>query len=110
MASRSTCKIVFDHSKKIAAELRPAAGKIVHATALGIEAGAKARVPVKTGTLRRSIHTEMSGPTTARVGTSVFYGPYVEYGTVRMAPRPYLTPAAEAARPRFVADMSKLMA
>ena len=67
-------------------------------------------MPVKTGTLRRSIHTEMTGPTTAHVFPDVAYGVYVEYGTHRMAARPYLTPAAEAARPGFVAAMSKLLA
>lgn len=34
----------------------------------------------------------------AVVGTNVFYGPFVERGTSRMAARPFLVPALEAAR------------
>lgn len=44
------------------------------------------------GTLRNSItHDQIDE--TAYVGTNVFYAPYVELGTVKMAPRPYLRPA-----------------
>lgn len=37
-------------------------------------------VPVKTGKLRSSIKTEVSGET-AKIGPTVYYWPYVEYGT-----------------------------
>lgn len=53
---------------------------------------AKAIVPVRTGTLQRSIHW-WGGEGEYHVGSNVHYAPYVEYGTSRMAPRPYLTPA-----------------
>ena len=41
-------------------------------------------------------------------GTNVEYGPHLEYGTVKMAARPFLTPAAEKARPGIMSKVKKL--
>lgn len=56
---------------------------------------------VRTGRLRGSItwrpgYDEISPY--VDVGTAVLYGPYLEFGTSKMAARPYLRPALEAAR------------
>jgi len=53
---------------------------------------AKSIVPVKTGTLQRSISWQ-GGRGEYKVGSRVNYAPYVEYGTSRMVPRPFLGPA-----------------
>jgi len=45
------------------------------------ESGAKAHCPVDTGNLRDSIHTEAKSDDQAATGTSVKYGPDVEFGT-----------------------------
>ena len=45
------------------------------------EAGAKAHCPVDTGNLRDSIHTEAKSNDQVVTGTSVKYGPDVEFGT-----------------------------
>ena len=45
-----------------------------------VEEEAKKRCPVETGTLRRSIHTELHD-TYGEVGTNLHYAPYVEFGT-----------------------------
>lgn len=55
---------------------------------------------VRTGTLRNSItHTspveDSDGKRSVYIGTNVFYAPFVELGTVKMAARPYLRPAVE---------------
>ncbi|HEV8639450.1 MAG TPA: HK97-gp10 family putative phage morphogenesis protein [Chloroflexota bacterium] len=110
MARSASVKVVFNHLPKLRQALRPRAGAIVQAAALGIEADAKRRVPVRTGALRRSIHTVMTTPLSATVGPSAEYGAYVEFGTRSMPARPYLIPAAEAARGPFVAAMKKLFA
>jgi HK97 gp10 family phage protein len=72
------------------------------AGALVIEGAAKAKAPVRTGTLRRSIHSaiETSSPTiaTALVGTDLIYAPFVEYGTRFMSAQPYLRPALDEKR------------
>ncbi len=46
----------------------------------------------RTGTLARSITHEIHGAS-ARVGTNVKYGKFLETGTSKMAARPYLRPA-----------------
>lgn len=48
------------------------------------------------GTLHDNITYEMVGPTTARVGTSLDYGYWLEWGTVKMAARPWLRPGLAA--------------
>lgn len=67
--------------------------------ALKVEGDAKIIVPVKSGTLRRSITHGDITPTEGKVGSNVSYARYVEEGTenadgsVRMAARPYLKTA-----------------
>lgn len=109
MARTSTVTILFNDLPKLPGRVRAEASTRVRATALAVETDAKQRAPVDTGALRASIHTEQVGELTARVGPSVDYGAPVEFGTSRQAAQPYLTPAAEAARPRFVAAMKTLL-
>lgn len=50
---------------------------------------------VVTGRLRASItHQVVESERAVYIGTNVFYAPYVELGTVRSKPKPYLKPAA----------------
>lgn len=67
----------------------------------------------QTGTLRRSVQidrTENKGRMPfVRVGTNLEYGPYLEFGTSRMAPRPWLRPAVAASRPRVRAIMEDIL-
>ena len=101
-------ELKFNRLPQITAALRPKASQIVRKTAADVEARAKSIVPVDTGNLKNSIQTEMESDLTAVVGTNVEYAPYVEYGTYKMAARPYLGPAAEAVRPGFEAAMKAL--
>ncbi len=70
--------------------------------ATGAPPGAPGHGPgVRTGRLRASItwrpgHDSFSPY--VDVGSAVFYAPFVELGTSRMAARPFLRPALEAAR------------
>lgn len=57
-----------------------------------VEGDAKILVPVDTARLRNSITHEVE-KTVGRVGTNVEYAKFVEFGTVKMAPKPYLRPA-----------------
>jgi len=63
---------------------------------------AKELTPVKTGNNRRSIAIDpakKNGETpTARVFTTSGYGGWLEIGTSKMAARPYMAPAFEAAK------------
>jgi HK97 gp10 family phage protein len=63
-----------------------------------------------TGTLLGSIHHERITPMSAMVGSRLAYAAYLEYGTSRMAPRPYFRPAVEDIRPVFTARLEAAVA
>lgn len=50
--------------------------------------------PVDTGNLEHSIHMNVEDGY-GEVGTAVVYAPFVEFGTYKMAPKPFLFPALE---------------
>lgn len=60
-----------------------------------IKEEAKKIAPKRTGRLARSIFHRHVAELTHEIGAQVFYAVYVEYGTSRMLPRPYLRPAIE---------------
>ena len=94
-----------DHSGDILKALGSALEKALEE--LGFEAEKNAKIEItravydtpergyiRTGNLRNSISHDHDG-SSAYVGTNVEYAPYVELGTSRMRPRPYLKPAIE---------------
>lgn len=85
-----------------AAAARPLASVAVRKTALDIESRAKSLAPVRTGNLRASIGVTTTGDLAAEVGPTANYGKYVEFGTWKMAPRPYMSPAMQAVAPGFL--------
>jgi len=61
----------------------------------------------RTGRLRQSFHiivTPGDGVWTVRIFTNVIYADDLEYGTERMAPRPFLEPAIEKAMPQIQSE------
>lgn len=83
------------------------AHKVISKTAHQIEASAKTLAPVDTGALKSSISTTQSG-LSAEIGPTVNYAAYVEEGTSRMGPQPYLGPATERHEGQFYAAMEQL--
>ena len=81
----NTEKFFGDINKKVSAGLKK--------VTLAVERDAKLFVPVKTGTLKRSITHEFISQHTAIVGSNVEYAPHVELGTSKMSAQPYLRPA-----------------
>lgn len=98
-------------ARKLAALGEAVAGDALAAAlrsgALLVEADAKRRAPYRTGTLRRSIHTEVDAggaKAEASVGTDVPYAARLEFGfegkdklgrEYHQPPRPYLRPALD---------------
>jgi HK97 gp10 family phage protein len=66
--------------------------------ALDVKTSAGKRVPVVTGTLRRSIFARVS-EWTVEVGADAVYAACVEFGTRFMRARPFLFPAVQEALP-----------
>jgi HK97 gp10 family phage protein len=84
---------------RIAAKLAVEADAIARAGAEMVSVRAKARVPVRTGSLRDAIHIDHVGPGEYEVvagNSNVFYGHIVEHGGVRSPAHPFLTPAEES--------------
>jgi HK97 gp10 family phage protein len=68
---------------------------------------AKQFCPVDTGRLRQSIGATPMSSKRVRIGTNLYYAPFVEYGTVNQAAQPFLTPALAQFRPTFEAIMTR---
>lgn len=67
------------------------------------QASAPGQAPATdTGRLVSSITFDTQGPLTATIGSRLVYALWLEYGTSRMAARPYFRPAVEAMRAKFV--------
>lgn len=71
-----------------------------------VEADAKQNCPVDTGRLRGSITHDVNNGE-GKVGTNVEYANFVEFGTIKQSPQPFLYPALEANRSRFTEIISE---
>lgn len=75
-----------------------ATGRIYKRKGKSHQASAPGQYPASdTGLLMRSIRSELL-PMQATVGTNLVYGQYLEFGTSRMAARPWLLPSFERAK------------
>lgn len=77
----------------------------VNAAAEATEARAKSLVPVASGTLKGSIHTDHDG-TEATVTADADYAAFVEFGTSRQAPQPFMYPAGDLGE-RVLGELSE---
>ena len=85
------------------------AQRIIDENAARVEMHQVMLVPVLSGDTQRSIDTE-DGPDglSAEIGPDTHYAPYVEHGTSRMAPQPFVEPALDRVKPQFLADCERL--
>ena len=85
------------------------ASQVVRKAALDTMADAKMLAPVDTGNLRGSIATDARpGDLVAVVEATADYSAYVEFGTRRMRPQPFMRPAQERNTPGFLEAISQL--
>lgn len=61
-----------------------------------------------TGRLMSSLNVTRSGSVTAEVVANVEYAEHLEFGTRRMAARPFMTPALEQERPNYERGLREL--
>ncbi len=106
MGLRTTVQLAYNDIPRIVAGLEAAVADEVRKTVMDIEAIAKTKVAVDTGNLMNSITGTADG-LSGTVATGVDYAAYQEYGTSKMPAHPYMTPAAEAAFPDFVAGVTR---
>lgn len=62
-----------------------------------------------TSYLANRITFDRLGDLTAVVGTKVEYAVHLEYGTERMAARPFFRPAVERMRPKYIGKLEELI-
>lgn len=97
-----------DRAVRAIPRLQAAAGKEVEETARRVQTDAKQIVPVDTGALQGSIDIEVSG-LTAEVFTTLRYAPFVEFGTYKDRPQPFITPAADRQARDYPARMGAVV-
>lgn len=87
------------------------AARVVEDAGFDVSAHAKTIVPVDTGATRDSISAQSveSPHIDLIVGPETHYAPHLEFGTSRMAPRPFMDPAADAVRPSFEKALADLL-
>ena len=99
----------FNNFGRLKAELERGGGEIVRKAALDIEGNAKTFAPVDTGTLKSSIAATNTGPLSAIVGTPVEYAVHQEYGTVHQSGTPFMRPAVERVRPKYIDAFARFL-
>lgn len=93
----------------VAAE--PLAQAAIRKVATDIQATAQRLAPVDTGFLRSSIGVTYSGAGasfSAQIAATAEYAGFVEYGTSRTPPQPFLGPAFDQHLPRLEAAMARI--
>lgn len=83
--------------------------RAIRKTASDVERDGKILAPVDTGNLENSISTSVEhGGLAAEIGPTANYGHYVEFGTSRMSPQPYMRPAFDRNTPGLVFALEKI--
>lgn len=63
-----------------------------------------------TGATKRSISLELTDKnSTATVKPQTLYSPYLEYGTRKMSAQPFVRPAFNEQKQKFISDLRRLM-
>ncbi|GBC68389.1 hypothetical protein HRbin01_00070 [archaeon HR01] len=83
--------------EKVGGEVLGQVSKLMNSMAGRCEAAARELCPVRTGRLRASIKASREGPLLYVVEASAPYAGYVEFGTSKMPPKPFMGPAISIA-------------
>lgn len=102
--------VLLTHSKAVTGiQHGPKSGKTYRRGNVTHRASAPGQYPASdTGRLATGVLMELpAGNMTGRVGTNVVHGEYLEFGTSRMAARPWLFPSFEDATRNVAADLQR---
>lgn len=106
-------ELVRDMRDRFPKEYEGAVETAMETSVKDVEKWAKQNVPVDTGRLRSSIHSEVSvmGDVKGIVGSTVKYAPFVEQpgGVRRTGRRPWLHPAVHEHQQEILANFEKQM-
>jgi len=93
-------EVISDVKKRI--QRGPKSGRTYTRGNVSHTASAPGQAPATdTGALASSVYFTQSSKLSAVVGSRLAYSAYLEFGTVRIKPRPSWTPAVEAAAPKL---------
>lgn len=116
----SLARTVRIHSLRVSADIRasfraPKTGRIYYYNGRRYQASAPGEPPaIRSGDLYRNVSPIFSqGGLQARIDPSqndIFYAPWLEEGTTRMEPRPYLNRAFNRRRQAFLKDVRTQLA
>lgn len=95
--------------KAAGATVIPKASLVVRRSGIALANHARANAAVDTGFMQSSIDTATdSGGLAMLISPTAEYSVYVEYGTSRMPPQPFMGPALDAIEPSFISAMESL--
>lgn len=95
--------------KAAGAQVIPKASLVVRRSAIAVANHARANAAVDTGFMQSSIDTAFdSGGLAAIISPTAMYSVFVEYGTSKMAPQPFMGPALDAVEPSFISAMEAI--
>ncbi len=95
--------------EKAALKVQRQAPQLVAKHAQALEQLAKDLCETDTGRTRDSIGFDLTDAgMTAVIGPQTFWAPFLEWGTSKMAPRPFMNPAADEIEPAFGRDLDQL--
>ena len=104
-----TARVERDVLGPLTSKIRRRLELVGRVAAHNIEREAKTLVPVDTGATKNSISVDDAGRLAWRIGAKTEYAPHLEFGTIPMLARPYLTPALEHEAPRFVRAVGEII-
>lgn len=84
---------------------------VVRKTTLDVVGHARTIAPVDTGNLKNSIGADVSANAVtieSVIGPTAAYAPFLERGTSRMGPRPFMGPSLDRYAPAFEAAMGQI--
>ena len=110
-ARAAAMKAALDTKRELTDRMSDAqSGRIYKRGAKIHQASAPGEAPaIDTGALANSIQVTPYGRTGAMIYTTMQYADVLEFGGVKVAPRPYMGPAIDKIAPKFLAAMAQLL-